>query len=64
MRGNISGNNPEEFFKRNVLIPFLDNAITELTGRFGDVPKASVKTILLLPKFLEKSEDDQGQITP
>ena len=58
MRGNILGNNPEEYFKRNVFIPFLDNAITELTDRFGYVTKASVKAIILLPEFLEKLQDD------
>ena len=34
---NIPADSPEEYYRRNLMIPFLDHITTELEGRFGPI---------------------------
>ena len=36
-RSNIPADSPEAYYRRNLVIPFLDHIITELTERFGPI---------------------------
>ena len=60
-RGNIKSKDPEEHFKRNLFIPFVDNMISQMMERFGHVTSAAVKAILLLPKFVENLKEEDAE---
>ena len=50
-RSNIPADSPEAYYRRNLVIPFLDHIITELTERFGPIQHTKVKLIGLIPSI-------------
>lgn len=50
-RSNASADSPESYYRRNIMIPFLDHITSELEERFGPVHQTKVKLPyhLLLP---------------
>ena len=42
---NIPADSPEAYYRRNLMIPFLDHIITELTKRFGPIQQTKVNLI-------------------
>jgi len=48
-RSNIPADSPEAYYRRNLMIPFLDHIITELTERFGPIQQTKVKLLGLIP---------------
>ena len=47
-RSNIPADSPEAYYRRNLMIPFLDHIITELTERFGQIQQTKVKLLGLV----------------
>ena len=50
-RSNIPAEIPETYFRRNLMIPFLDHITTQLEDRFGSIHQTMVKLLDLLPSF-------------
>ena len=50
-RGNLPADNPETYYRRNIMIPFLDHITTELEERFGAVHQTKVKLLGLIPSI-------------
>ena len=50
-RSNIPADSPEAYYRRNLVIPFLDHITTELTQRFGPVQQTKVKLLGLIPSI-------------
>ena len=48
-RDNIPADSPEEYYRRNLMIPFLDHITTELENRFGPIHQTKVKLLGLVP---------------
>jgi hypothetical protein len=46
-RANIPADSPEEYYRRNLMIPFLDHITAELEGRFGPIHQ----TLGLIPSL-------------
>lgn len=52
-RSNIPAECPEDFYRRNIVIPFLDHITTELTERFGSqIQQTKVKLLGLVPSIV------------
>ena len=51
-RANVPADSPEEYYQRNLMIPFLDHITTELEGRFGPIHQTKVKLLGLIPYHL------------
>ena len=54
-RNNAPADSPEMYYRRNVLLPFLDHILTELQDRFGGVRQKIVKLFSLVPSLLINS---------
>ena len=50
-RSNIPADSPEAYYRRNLMIPFLDHILTELTERFGPIQQTKVKLLGLIPSI-------------
>ena len=48
---NIPADNPEEYYRRNLIIPFLDHINTELEGRFRPIHQIKVKLLGFIPSL-------------
>ena len=48
---NIPADSLEEYYQRNLMIPFLDHITTELEGRFGPIHQTKVKLLSLIPSL-------------
>lgn len=49
-RANIASSGPEEYFRRTILIPFLDHLMEQLRSRFGsgrDIPALALQELML-----------------
>ena len=47
-RANIPADSPEVYYRRNLMIPFIDHITTELEGRFGPIHQMMVKLLGLI----------------
>ena len=52
MRNNAPGINPEEYYRRNLAIPFLNHISSELESQFSDLSILSSKLLGLVPSTL------------
>ncbi len=50
-RSNVPGDSPEVYYRRNLVIPFLDHIVTELNERFGPTQQTKVKLLGLIPSI-------------
>ena len=50
-RDNIPADTPEEYYRRTLMIPFLDHITTELENRFGPIHQTKVKLLGLVPSL-------------
>ena len=48
---NIPAYSPEEYYQRNLMIPFLDHITTELEGRFTPIHQTKVKHLGFIPSL-------------
>ena len=48
-RANTPADNPQEYFRRTIMIPVLDNMITELEERFSEQQCKVVQLLNLVP---------------
>jgi hypothetical protein len=48
-RQNTSGSSPEEYYRRNVMIPVLDNILTDMMHRFGKNQLTAMTLDILIP---------------
>ena len=48
-RSNIPAESPEVYYRRNVMIPFLDHILVEMENRFGEIQQTKVKLLGLIP---------------
>ena len=55
LRGNAPAVSPREYFKRNVTIPLLDQLVTEVSERFGDLQLRALKAMKLVPSVIADS---------
>ena len=55
-RNNSPADSPETYYRRNVLLPFLDHMLTQLQDRFGGVRQQIVKLFSLVPSLFVKTE--------
>ncbi len=51
-RSNTPGDTPEEYYRRTLSIPFLDELITHLESRFSDVQQKAIQGMRLVPSVL------------
>ena len=52
LRGNVPRDSPEEYYRRNVTIPFLDYTLVEMHDRFGRNDQQTVKLLGLNPSIV------------
>ena len=55
-RSNTSAATPQEYFKRNIYLPFLDNLIQQFSLRFGDLEKQAIRALNLIPSNVAEIE--------
>ena len=48
-RANIPADSPEVYYRRNIMIPFLDHITTEMETRFGPIHQQKIKLLGLVP---------------
>ena len=48
-RSNAPADSPESYYRRNIMIPFLDHITMELEERFGPIHQTKVKLLGLIP---------------
>ena len=51
-RNNVSAENPEEYYRRALAIPFIDRFIAEMTFKFNSFNKTSSKLLLLVSSII------------
>ncbi len=51
-RGNIPGDSPEAYYRRNIMVPFLDHILDEMRDRFGGIHQQIVKLLGLIPSII------------
>ncbi|MEL7308610.1 MAG: hAT transposon family protein, partial [Pseudomonadota bacterium] len=62
-RPNMAANTPEEYFKRSILIPFLDGIVDDLMIRFQSHNTVALKMCAFIPSYLQRySFDDVKDI--
>lgn len=61
-RDNIPGNNAEEYYRRNIFIPLLDNIIQDLEFRFSQKVFDILEINNLIPTVLLKKTDDEIKV--
>ena len=60
-RANVSGN-AEEYYRRTITIPFLDNLLAHLKERFGPFQQLVATGHCLTPKVLAEAESCQTSL--
>ncbi len=50
-RGNVPAEDPEAYYRRNVMIPFIDHITAQLEDRFGTIHQTKVKLLGLIPSI-------------
>ena len=55
MDNNRAHESPEQFFRRTVTVPFLDNMLTHLKTRFGDAEQLATVSLRILPSVVKTS---------
>ena len=50
--GNVLGDSPEEYYRRNIVIPVLDYTLVEMHDRFGGIHQQIVKPLGLFPSIV------------
>ena len=59
-RDNIPSDTPEEYFRRSITIPFLDQLIQHMSSRFSALQSTAVRGLCLVPSVfvsLQTSDD-------
>lgn len=51
-RSNIPADSPEAFYRRNIMIPFLDHILSEMRHRFGEIHHTKIKLLGLIPSIV------------
>jgi hypothetical protein len=54
-RQNTSASSPEEYYRRNVMIPVLDNILTDMMHRFGKNQQTAMTLDILIPSNTVKT---------
>ena len=48
-RANVPADSPEVYYRRNIMMPFLDHITNEMQARFGPIHQTKVKVLGLVP---------------
>jgi len=59
-RNNVPAENPEEYYRRVIAIPLIDNFISEMTFRFNKFNTTASKLLLLVPAIVCNPEFDDS----
>ena len=54
-RANVPADSPETYYRRSVMIPFLDHITTQLQARFGPIHQTKIKLLGLIPSVATTS---------
>ena len=54
-RDNIDAASPEEYYRRNLTVPFLDTFIAEMGARFSELQSKASMGMKLVPKYMTLS---------
>jgi hypothetical protein len=58
-RCNAPSENPEEYYRKNIQIPFLDHIIVEMNTRFSKEGRTCADIFYLIPAVITKKNDDE-----
>ena len=61
-RENVKSLTPEEYYRRSVILPFLNHLITDMKARFNSTATAASKVLSLVPEILVEQEDPLAKI--
>ena len=61
-RSNTPAATPEEYFKRNIYLPFLDSLIQQFSLRFGDLEKQAIRALTLIPSNVARIESTTAEV--
>ena len=65
-RGNVPADTPEVYYRRNIMIPFLDHITAEMKTRFGSIHQTKIKLLGLIPStavsYAASSIRDVGEL--
>ncbi len=50
-RANVPAESPEVYYRRNIMMPFLDHITTEMETRFGSIHQTKIKLLGLIPSI-------------
>ncbi|XP_073251404.1 52 kDa repressor of the inhibitor of the protein kinase-like [Porites lutea] len=56
-RANAPHDTPEEYYRRNLFVPFLDHITQEMSSRFGNTQKTAVQLLGLVPSITVSHTD-------
>ncbi|XP_064639798.1 52 kDa repressor of the inhibitor of the protein kinase-like [Lineus longissimus] len=59
LRANVEAENPEEYYRRCIFLPFIDHLIFQLNDRFCGRSNAAIKALLLIPTNLAKLDAEK-----
>lgn len=55
-RANAEADSPEEYYRRNLTVNFVDTLISEMDSRFGELQKKTVLGLKLVPAVMNDGE--------
>ena len=59
LRNNIEADEPEQYWKRSVFLPYLDNLMEALDARFNQLSLQAIRGLCLIPANLGKLSDER-----
>ena len=63
LRNNIPGSTPEEYWRRAIFLPFLDELISQFNSRFSHLASQAVQGLRLLPvNITEFTEEEENKV--
>ena len=58
LRNNAPADTSDEYYKRNVTIPFLDHMVQQMNDRFSSTQQCAVKALVLVPDVIRETNPD------
>ena len=64
LRSNTSAETVEDYFRRNLSVPFIDHLLNELRTRFSEMNYTAVKGFSVIPSFMMRNRDPASIVGP
>lgn len=61
-RSNVPAESAQEYYRRAIILPFLDSLVNQLDMRFNSLTKAAVRSLVLIPMHTDKLDDNSAAV--